>query len=223
MLLKNKCFYCGKDFTRQIYPWDIKNGRGKFCSRRCSTESQKKQLIRECQWCGKKISLAKSKIKAGEGKYCSISCYHNSIQTKYIKLNCPECNKEFLIPDYRIKDNQTNYCSTSCANKHKLGSASHNWKGGLTKISDCLRKRANYKLWKKNVFKRDNYTCQMCGNINNLHAHHIDKVKDFPEKITLLSNGITLCKDCHNSVNWHETEWRSYFYFILNFIKGNNA
>ena len=37
-LIKLNCQHCGKEFERQISPWHIKNGRGKYCSRKCSTQ-----------------------------------------------------------------------------------------------------------------------------------------------------------------------------------------
>ena len=52
--------------------------------------------------------------------------------------------------------------------------------------------------WKKDVFVRDNYTCQKCGKRGgSLIAHHIDGYASNEELRTELSNGITLCKKHH--------------------------
>lgn len=83
--------------------------------------------------------------------------------------------------------------------------------GRKTNLSDRLKKTEKYKLWRKSVFERDNYTCQECGKKGvYLQAHHIfsksklielnnndyDKcIKD--EKMWEVSNGLTLCKICH--------------------------
>lgn len=52
----------------------------------------------------------------------------------------------------------------------------------------------------KDVYKRDNYTCQCCGAIGtgrNLNAHHLDGYNWCKDKRTDVNNGITLCEDCH--------------------------
>src|SRR3990167_1713520 len=42
------------------------------------------------------------------------------------------------------------------------GKRHHFWKGGITKKYEKLRKSYEYKLWRKSVFERDNYTCVFC-------------------------------------------------------------
>lgn len=63
---------------------------------------------------------------------------------------------------------------------------------------DTIKKRPEYIAWRKAVFERDNYTCQMCSQRGGeLQADHIKPFAFFPELRTELSNGRTLCKDCH--------------------------
>jgi 5-methylcytosine-specific restriction endonuclease McrA len=48
------------------------------------------------------------------------------------------------------------------------------------------------------VFNRDNGTCQMCGNRNNLELHHIyGRGKNLTNNI---NNCIMLCQHCHHNV-----------------------
>lgn len=56
-----------------------------------------------------------------------------------------------------------------------------------------------YKLkkWAKEVKRRDNYECVQCGKSNELHAHHIKRKSEYPEKALDIDNGKTLCIDCH--------------------------
>lgn len=61
------------------------------------------------------------------------------------------------------------------------------------------RKYFEYEQWRKNVFMRDNYTCQCCGDKKggNLVAHHLDSYDWCKEKRIDVNNGITLCEKCH--------------------------
>ena len=63
---------------------------------------------------------------------------------------------------------------------------------------DSGRNTAEYRAWRKSVFERDNYTCQMCGRRDKkLNAHHIERYRNCIERRTDVENGITLCCDCH--------------------------
>lgn len=55
--------------------------------------------------------------------------------------------------------------------------------------------------WRINVFKRDNYTCQVCGDDrgNNLNAHHLNGYNWDTENRLNVDNGVTLCDTCHNA------------------------
>lgn len=78
------------------------------------------------------------------------------------------------------------------------------WKGGITSENKVIRFSAGYKYWREMVFKRDNWTCQMCGERAKIvQAHHIKPFAEFPESRLKVSNGITLCVNCHK--NYHAT------------------
>ena len=59
-----------------------------------------------------------------------------------------------------------------------------------------------YKEFRKQVLRRDNYFCQWpnCGSTRNLCVHHIRTWADHPNLRFNVSNGITLCKNCHNRI-----------------------
>ncbi len=60
------------------------------------------------------------------------------------------------------------------------------------------RNSAVYRRWRQQVLARDEFTCQDCGLAGeNLHAHHIQAFAEHPELRLELSNGVTLCADCH--------------------------
>lgn len=80
----------------------------------------------------------------------------------------------------------------------KLGERNYNWKGGVSGINYRIRRSARYKEWRKSVYERDNYTCVICHTRGGkLNADHIKAFADFPELRFELSNGRTLCFDCH--------------------------
>jgi hypothetical protein len=90
-----------------------------------------------------------------------------------------------------------------------------NWQGGITSENDAARKSAIYKKWRKDVFDRDDYTCAVCGTRGGmLHADHIIPFCKDKEKRYTLSNGRTLCIDCHRKtetyggkvIRWQETK-----------------
>jgi hypothetical protein len=74
------------------------------------------------------------------------------------------------------------------------------WKGGVTPINALIRNSAEYNQWRNAVYKRDYWTCQECGMKNGivLNAHHIKSFSEFPELRFEVSNGVTLCEQCHS-------------------------
>jgi len=80
------------------------------------------------------------------------------------------------------------------------GSNNPNWRGGTSGKRQIEMSKFKYKDWRKDIFEKDNYTCQCCGDQSggNLNAHHIKSYCDNPELRTEINNGITFCQDCHN-------------------------
>ena len=106
---------------------------------------------------------------------------------------------------------------------NNLGEKNHFWKGGKTKLSQQIRNSAEYSFWRKQIFERDNYTCQQCGRrtkkgdkviIEADHIYPFSKILDdyditsieeaiSCEKLWDIENGRTLCRDCHkNTETW---------------------
>lgn len=80
----------------------------------------------------------------------------------------------------------------------RSGPNNHNWRGGTSSENDKIRKGASFRIWREQVFDRDDYTCQICGEKGGiLNADHIKPFSLFPELRFELSNGRTLCKKCH--------------------------
>jgi 5-methylcytosine-specific restriction endonuclease McrA len=93
------------------------------------------------------------------------------------------------------------------------GENNPNWKGGITPLILKIRNSPKYIQWRTDIFTRDNFTCQKCGDNKggNLQAHHIKRLKDIKETSNIktieraliceelwdTTNGITLCEGCH--------------------------
>jgi len=89
---------------------------------------------------------------------------------------------------------------------HK-GSKGSNWRGGVTPEHKQIRRSLEYRLWREAVFKRDNWTCQECearskkGKRIELHPHHIKSFALYPKLRFKVSNGKTLCVECHEETD----------------------
>lgn len=55
--------------------------------------------------------------------------------------------------------------------------------------------------WGRKVKERDNYTCQLCGSDEDVHAHHVLSKSIYPDLALSVDNGQTLCLDCHWDVH----------------------
>ncbi len=93
-----------------------------------------------------------------------------------------------------------------------IGCNNPSWKGGITVVSYKIRKDIKYRLWRSDIFKRDDFTCQECSNKGcKIQAHHIKpfskiiveyNIKTLQdaldcEELWDLNNGVTLCMPCH--------------------------
>ena len=96
-----------------------------------------------------------------------------------------------------------------------LKQVAYNYKG-TTKLFERIRKSFKYRQWRSDVFTRDDFTCQECGERGcYIVAHHIYrfaritedyKIKTFEEAMNCeelwnINNGLTLCSDCHEEIH----------------------
>lgn len=117
------------------------------------------------------------------------------------------------IPWLKDKNIQTNTGRTHfkkgypSANKGKpalwaKGENNVNWKGGISGINRTIRTSDKYKKWRRDIFIRDQFTCQQCGHkFIKIVAHHIKSFSDYPELRFDINNGQTLCRACHCKVH----------------------
>lgn len=102
-------------------------------------------------------------------------------------------------------------------NKERPSEKHWNWQGGKTSLVSRIRNSLEYRQWRNDVFTRDNFTCQECGDNKgrNLEAHHrismsnilrYYKIKTLKEALDCkmiwdMDNGLTLCANCHKNTN----------------------
>ena len=107
----------------------------------------------------------------------------------------------------------------SLATREKISKTRRLKYGTNASINRQIRNISQYKQWRTEIFKRDNYTCCLCGaNSANkrrrvyLNVHHkielsqIIKNKSFEDAIKMpqlwdKENVITVCVDCHKNIH----------------------
>ena len=200
------CKQCGKEF---------KSGKkeSKFCSRTCMGlySDNKEEVI--CDYCNEVFRKSKIKISNDKKNFCSVECCAN-YQKKRINIICEYCGEIYEGVPSKLALHEHHYCSQQCANlaNAKIGEKNPNYNPNMTDEEREIKRTYNeYYEWRKQVFKRDNYTCQCCGKYGgSLVAHHLNGYNWDKEHRTDELNGITLCENCHNELH-------------LIYGKGNNS
>lgn len=223
-MINVKCQQCKKEFN--IWPYVLKKGIGKFCSKKCQNISQITKIIKNCLICNIKFNIFPSVIKRGKGKYCSVSCaiqaksgQKNYNWKKPILINCLICYNKFGISPCR--KNSAKLCSRKCQNKwmseNFKGENGHGWIDGRTPINFTIRNSAKYIEWAKDIKERDDFICQICKiRGGKLRSNHIKKFSDYPEFRFNLNNGITICESCdYKFIMHHEEKCEDFFNFNL--------
>lgn len=133
--------------------------------------------------------------------------YHHSLKTKRnlslfyqkqrVNTVCDYCGKPISLIPWRVRMHKNHFCSVSCQRHFYAGERNNHWKGGVTPENQKARHSIEFKIWRAKVFQRDNFQCVRCGATGSLHPHHIKSFAEYPELRFDLSNGITLCKNCH--------------------------
>lgn len=181
-----------------------------------------------CKKCGNPISLS-SFYRTKLCKSCSCKGENNG---NYIdgrtdsKTYCKECGKllslytatycghcrylgdrHYMYGKHHTEEHKRKVSEAERGEKH------NNWKGGITPLHQTIRRCFEYRQWRDDVYTRDNFACQECGDAigGNLRAHHKIEFADILERHEILTlkealnceelwninNGVTLCEDCH--------------------------
>jgi hypothetical protein len=161
-------------------------------------------MTKKCKTCerifNKKYTVSIKKWKTT--KFCCNNCYW-----EYLKTISPH-NKGIPQPS-------------------TVGENNPNWKGGISRLQDKIRGNIRYSMWRAQIFKRDEFTCQSCGIKGKyLEAHHLvafskllhkNKIQSVEEALDCEElwqeeNGISLCKSCHSRTDNHAGRQRKTTY-----------
>ncbi len=233
-MVTTTCKTCQRSFL--TYPCRLRKGIGKYCSNKCvgismlgkPTWNKGKKSPRMVESNRLGITGMTGRKHTEESKR-KMSLTRKGLGIKpplnfkpKIKKICEYCRKIYEILPCHSK---RKYCSIFCSNKGKnLGRHhSYEWRlklslrrkgknnpayiDGRNKRNRRSRKSLKYKIWRENVFKRDNYTCLWCGARNGngkdviLQADHIKPWALYPKLRYRVDNGRTLCFPCHKKTD----------------------
>lgn len=217
-----KCYNCGNYFN----PYSGREKTSKYCSMKCMGKYRRGKPNGKPKT-GKWVKCLICKKEFYEYEYlldkrifCSKKCHYQfrkgKQQTeKHIKSRVEGRIGYSHSKETRIKIGKANKGKPQLKNR---GTNNYRWKGGITSLNLKIRTSLEYKNWRREVYKRDNYTCQITGEIGGkLHCHHIVPFASilneiryaYPDgKITFerakkysflfdTENGITLSKKIH--------------------------
>jgi len=181
--IKHKCVKCGKErkVSRQVI-WGIKTGKVSGMCRSCS---------RKGDGAGRRNS-PNTEFKKGDVSW--------NKDTKHSKKHKENLKKAWGKKKEEGRGAPWNKGLDGWNNGHEpyyiaYGKDNPNWKGGVTVEK---RNGNKYKDWRINVYKRDGFSCVVCGSVGKkLNAHHIKEWVKFPELRFDINNGVTMCEECH--------------------------
>lgn len=192
MKYKRECSYCKKMLILPKYRLASKHS---FCNRECKSLWQKS-----------KKNDYKYKIKQTM-KQKKINEYNaKKHENGNVVCTCFNCNKKFIRWKSQVQVYNKNFCNRKCnfeyIKKYKIREKENNsnWKGG---ISFKKYPKDFFKI-RKNILKRDNYKCFLCGNIA-IDVHHIEYDKNKNNYWNLIS----LCRSCHMKTNGKRKYWKN--------------
>ena len=217
---RNEQKYCSRECARKV---TLKFGRQKG---RVMTEKHRQNLSNSLKGrpsnCGSfskghKINLGKIRLDMrGE---------NSRKWVPPIKKLCAYCYKELFLKPNQIRNK--NFCNRDCWALGTRGKGSPIFKGeeAVNRLRNRIAQFPEYKEWRMKIFKRDQFTCQMCKNkkARPIEAHHnkkrfLDIAND--NNLTIenarnckelwdTNNGETVCKSCHCTTDTYGTKGTS--------------
>lgn len=189
-MIDKLCKVCNKEFKVRKY----REFTAKYCSQECSYKDPERLKVVSDKLKGRTVN-PKTLFKSGHKHSDDIKEKMKGSRPNAkpwnkkedVYITCLYCGTSKKV---RPASSDQKYCSKDCANNAR--------NKGRTSLQKRLRQSTLYKLWRKAVFQRDNYTCVICNvRGGTLNADHIKRFADYPELRFDINNGRTLCKECH--------------------------
>lgn len=179
-----------------------------------------------CDDCGNEVHIEYRTylriINKGKGYRCD-ACNRKEqqrlFQQKYGVAN------PFQLEEVKTKSRETNLRKygheytmqrPECKKKFLFGEANNSYIDGRSKNLD-YRNSSALKTWRREVYERDGYKCQVCGATREeteIEAHHLENFADNQDKRLDVDNGVTLCvkhhKLFHQIYGYHNTTPEQY-------------
>lgn len=174
---------------------------------------------RNCISCLKEFKAKqRSGRNSGFQRFCSVDCYRAWRKGKFFKGMEIGVFKKGISPWNIGKQHsdETRKKMSIKARRPKPGNKEEKnffWKGGISPLRLRLHASFHYKDWRRRIFKRDNFTCQICFITDvPFHIDHFPKsyseiiqqyqitsVQDalVCEELWDINNGRVLCVPCH--------------------------
>lgn len=170
-----------------------------------------------CDYCCSIYTIQLCKLKRNINNFCSKKCYAEwrainhirlGIGRKRVVIQCDYCKKD--IEQIPSAIHPHNFCNRKCKGKwHSINFSGENnptWRSDLTKEERAANSDRNYnpeyQNWRKEVFERDNWNCQITGikknRKNRLNAHHLFSWVDNLNLRFDVNNGISLIEEIHD-------------------------
>lgn len=204
--------YCSRKCYQNKNSWRYLDPEPKDLHPLLQTRGNKRRRgeVRKCGYCEKEIYVLPTYVKKRRISFCSQKhmIAHKKEHAIQICVLCKVCSSPILTKPSNQKWRPRVTCSKECLKKHRREKAEQR-RQTYTKhqVDRLARYSPETEIWRKAVFERDDYTCQMCGVRGSyLEADHIKPWAYYPELRFELTNGRTLCKGCHNTtkISWRK-------------------
>lgn len=228
-----KCDWCGKPIIRRDKNPQGKEIKNHFCDRNCKGNCQRKQredLGYTKEWLyeqyitkgrtandiAKEVGRDSKRVwewlkdygietrKRGYGT--TVNHFKKGEPSKFLGHKHSKENKE-KFRQMRIRDGHVPYLKNGQHWLKQEGEHPASWRGGVTPERQSMYNSPEWKEAVKEVWRRDNATCQLCGKHQNddrnntFNIHHLYPFAEYKRLRTYPDNLVLLCKDCHKFVH----------------------
>ena len=199
------CEVCGKEYRKGSAMASRVKHRN-TCSFACKFVGKSFELT--CEYCGKSFKRIRAQVWADKKNFCSLLCAHAAMEVEKIATSCSFCGTTvFRYPSDMQKMIDRGYRDVFCSHTCRAAMIAAQFdppRPYLGRHTSAPRNGHQTQQWRKAVLERDAHTCQDCGKTDILlNAHHIKPFALFEALRYDVSNGVTLCYQCHERRHSH--------------------